>query len=170
MDALLKMEADPIAHIVSRSCQIKASVVMEDERESDRRRILNYGHTVGHALESLGKYRTLIHGEAVSIGMVQEADIARHLGICSPDVVARQRTLVGRSGLPEALPPITFSHLWSAMQHDKKVAQGRLYCVLPEEVGRVRIIPLERSDIKQWFATRKGNDQRSRELLSHYQQ
>jgi len=154
MDALLRMEDGPVAHVITRSCQIKASVVTEDERESDRRRILNYGHTVGHALESLGKYRTLLHGEAVAIGMVQEADLARHVGLCPNEVVTRLRALVHEAGLPDALPPLTFSPLWGAMQHDKKVAQGRLYCVLPERVGRVAIVPLERAQFKHWFASR----------------
>src|SRR5207244_4870299 len=80
MAALRSREDGPVAHVVTRSCQIKAAVVKDDERESDQRRILNYGHTVGHALESLGKYRTLLHGEAVAIGMVQEADLARYMG------------------------------------------------------------------------------------------
>lgn len=152
MRDLLAMEPGRVAHIVARSCQIKASVVMEDERESDRRRILNYGHTVGHALESLGGYRKLIHGEAVAIGMVQEASLARHLGLCSPEVVTRQRSLVRAAGLPDALPATRFSDLWAAMQHDKKMAQGRLHCVLPERVGRVTIVPLERPVVRAWFA------------------
>jgi len=151
MDRLLKLDAEPVGHVIARSCEIKASVVERDERESDLRRILNYGHTIGHALESLGGYRKLIHGEAVAIGMVQEADLARHLGLCAPDVVERQRTLVRRAGLPDALPETTFGRLWAAMQHDKKVVQGRVYCVLPERIGRVVIQPLEREDCRQWF-------------------
>jgi len=151
MDRLLKLDAEPVGHVIARSCEIKASVVERDERESDLRRILNYGHTIGHALESLGGYRKLIHGEAVAIGMVQEADLARHLGLCAPDVVERQRTLVRRAGLPDALPETTFGRLWAAMQHDKKVVQGRVYCVLPERIGRVVIQPLEREACRQWF-------------------
>ncbi len=154
MDALLKMEAEPVRHIVTQSCRIKAAVVMEDERESDRRRILNYGHTIGHALESLGKYKTLIHGEAVAIGMVHEAALSRHLGLCRQDLVSRQRDVIHRAGLPDSLPKMTFTDLWSAMQHDKKVAQGRVYSVFPERIGQVRIAPLERSDCKKWFLNR----------------
>ncbi len=67
---ILTLSDAPVAHIVKRSCEIKAQVVAEDEREADRRRILNFGHTIGHALESLGGYRGLIHGEAVAVGMV----------------------------------------------------------------------------------------------------
>ena len=151
MGALLKMEEEPVVRAITRSCQIKAAVVAEDERESDRRRILNYGHTVGHALESLGRYRTLVHGEAVAIGMVQEADLSRHLGVCTEEMVSRQRGLVRQAGLPDALPSVRFTELWGAMQQDKKVSQGRLYCVLPERIGAVRIAPLEQAAFRQWF-------------------
>lgn len=166
MAALRKQEDGPIAHVLTRSCQIKAAVVKEDERESDRRRILNYGHTVGHALESLGKYRTLLHGEAVAIGMVQEADYARYLGLCPDDVAARQQALVREAGLPDGLPRLRFDDLWGAMQHDKKVAHGQLYCVLPERVGRVVIRPLERATFKRWFASR--GDKRVRRTGSRH--
>ena len=76
------MEKEPVLHVIKRSCEIKAEVVAADERESNRRRVLNYGHTIGHALESLAGYRGLIHGEAVGIGLVQEADLACHMGLC----------------------------------------------------------------------------------------
>ncbi|HZS11605.1 MAG TPA: hypothetical protein VFA38_05095, partial [Nitrospirales bacterium] len=89
--------------------------------------------------------------EAVAIGMVQEADLARALGLCVDDVVRRQRTLVRRAGLPDAMPPLRFTQLWSAMQHDKKVVQHRVHCVLPERIGRVRIVPLEREAVQRWF-------------------
>src|SRR4029079_13475757 len=95
---LLKLEAEAVMHAVARSCEIKAEVVGADERESDRRRILNYGHTIGHALESLGGYRRLIHGEAVGIGLVTEADLAVHLGLCGKDVATRIRRVVAATG------------------------------------------------------------------------
>jgi 3-dehydroquinate synthase len=155
MDSLLKMKEEPVRHIVTQSCQIKAAVVMDDERESDRRRILNYGHTIGHALEALGKYKTFIHGEAVAIGMVHEAALSHSLGLCEQDLVSRQRDVIRRAGLPDSLPKITFTELWAAMQHDKKVAQGRVYSVFPERIGQVRIAPLERSDCKKWFLNRR---------------
>jgi 3-dehydroquinate synthase len=157
MGDLLKMQPDAVVRVIARSCEIKASVVEEDERESGRRRVLNYGHTIGHALESLGRYRRLIHGEAVAIGMVQEADLARSLGLCSAAVVARQRELVRRAGLPDALPPVRFAELWGAMQHDKKVAQGRLHCVLPKRIGQVVIVSLEQGQVTRWFRGLKQN-------------
>ncbi len=151
IEPILKLDDEPVAQIVERSCEIKAQVVSEDEREADRRRILNFGHTIGHALESLGGYRGLIHGEAVAIGMVYEADLARHLGLCGEDVVTRLRALVKAAGLPTRLPSATFSALWSAMQQDKKVSAGTVYCVVPERIGSVRIIPLEKDGTRAWF-------------------
>ena len=145
IESILKLDDAPVAQIVKRSCEIKAQVVSEDEREADRRRILNFGHTIGHALESLGGYRGFIHGEAVAIGMIYEADLARHLGLCDGAVVNRIRALVRASGLPFCLPPVTFSALWRAMQQDKKVSAGTIYCVVPERIGSVRIVPLEKS-------------------------
>ncbi|MBI5853911.1 MAG: 3-dehydroquinate synthase, partial [Nitrospirae bacterium] len=119
IEPIVKRDDDLVANVVARSCQIKASVVEQDERESGLRRILNYGHTIGHALESLGHYRRLIHGEAVAIGMVQEALLARRLGLCSDDVVTRQRRLITNAGLPTEVPPVRFAQLWTAMQRDK---------------------------------------------------
>ncbi len=151
MGPILKLDDAPVAHIVKRSCEIKAQVVSEDEREADRRRILNFGHTIGHALESLGGYRGLIHGEAVAVGMVYEADLARHLGHCDQDVVTRVRSLVEAAGLPARLPNVTFSALWNAMQQDKKVSAGTVYCVVPDRIGSVRVVPLAKAQTRAWF-------------------
>jgi 3-dehydroquinate synthase len=154
VEALVNMADEPVSHVVRRSCEIKASVVTRDERESGVRRILNYGHTIGHALEALGGYRRLIHGEAVAIGMVQEAGLAHRLGLCSEDVVMRQKDLVGRAGLPWALPQVRYRELWAAMRHDKKVADGRVHCVFPERIGAVRVAPLDANTVKEWLAGR----------------
>jgi 3-dehydroquinate synthase len=151
MNRIINLDQDAAATIVKRSCEIKAEVVSKDEREADRRRILNFGHTVGHALESLGGYRSLIHGEAIAIGMVHEASLSRHLGVCDQETVDRIVSLVRTAGLPSALPRVTFSSLWGVMQSDKKVSGGTVYCVLPERIGAVRIVPLEREVMREWF-------------------
>jgi len=151
MDRLVKLDMELASWAIVRSCEIKADVVGKDERESGLRRVLNYGHTIGHALESLGRYRKWIHGEAIAMGLVQEADLSRHLGLCSPDVVDRQRELVRRAGLPGAMPPCTFTNFWKAMLHDKKTVHGQVHCVFPERIGRVVIRPLEREACEQWF-------------------
>ena len=108
----------------------------------------------------------LMHGEAVAIGMIAEAELAEHLGICQAGVAARQRRLLNRLGLPVFLPAVSFSDLWAAMQHDKKVAQGRLYCVFPERVGRVQIAPLQRSVFKEWFERRKKRSEAGLEQVN----
>ena len=151
IEDIINMDETSLHHMVKRCCEIKASVVAKDERESGLRRILNYGHTIGHALESLGQYKQYIHGEAVGIGMVHEADLANSLGLCAEKVVARQRDLVRRAGLPTKLPPLSFGDLWGAMLHDKKVARGRIHCVLPKAVGKVTVDPLDQKAVKAWF-------------------
>lgn len=154
---LRKQAEDVIPHVIRRCCEIKAEVVSGDERESGRRRILNYGHTVGHALETWGRYRTYIHGEAVGIGMVQEAAMAQFLGMCDKEVVERQRDLIQDVGLPIAMPSMTFMDLWGAMQHDKKVVKGQINCVVPTTIGEVQVVPLVRQRIRQWFTASQSS-------------
>ena len=161
--ALSKLEEEPVIHVIKRSCEIKAQVVAADERESDRRRILNYGHTIGHALESLAGYRGLIHGEAVGIGLVQEADLACHMGLCGRDVVERIKSLVQRAGLSDQVSQTSFTSLWGAMQHDKKVVGGRVIGVWPVRIGEVVIRPIEQAVCAEWFQSkyRRRNRQSS---------
>ena len=158
--ALLKLEEEPVIHVIKRSCEIKAQVVATDERESDRRRILNYGHTIGHALESLAGYRGLIHGEAVGIGLVQEADLACHMGLCGREVVERIRSLVQRAGLSEQVSLASFTSLWGAMQHDKKVVGGRVIGVWPVRIGEMIIRPIEQQVCAEWFQGKRGRGKR----------
>jgi len=153
MPALLRLEQKAVMRIVTRSCEIKAQVVAEDEQESDRRRILNYGHTIGHALEALGGYRSLIHGEAVGIGLVLEADLARRQGYCDAVTVDRIRSLVLAAGLSDRPTSRSAGKVWTAMQHDKKVSQGKVVGVWPESIGQVRIAPLEKAAFMKWYQT-----------------
>jgi len=152
VEGLRAQAEEVIPTVIRRCCEIKAEVVGGDERESGRRRILNYGHTVGHALEAWGHYKTWIHGEAVGIGMVQEASIARFLGICDQELVERQRDLIQDVGLPIAMPSMKFMDLWGAMQHDKKVVKGQINCVVPQKIGEVQVVPLARHHTRQWFS------------------
>ncbi|MBS0168796.1 MAG: 3-dehydroquinate synthase [Nitrospira sp.] len=160
IDRILKLDDEAVAHIVKRSCEIKAQVVSEDECEADRRRILNFGHTIGHALESLGGYKGLIHGEAVAVGMVYEADLARHLGYCTQEVVDRVRRVVEAAGLPARLPDVSFPDLWNAMQQDKKVSAGTIYCVVPDSLGTVRVVALAKAETRAWFTTIRRRESR----------
>lgn len=155
MPQLLKLRPNVVAAVVKRSCEIKAEVVAADERESDRRRILNYGHTIGHALEAVGGYRRLVHGEAVGIGLVQEADLACYQGICPPTVVETIRGLVRAAGLGDGLPSWSRSKMWNAMLHDKKVSGGHVIGVWPERIGQVCIRPIEKPVFDRWHSARE---------------
>lgn len=152
MEHILDLQERDVQKVVTRCCEIKARVVTKDERESGLRRILNYGHTIGHALEALGRYRHYIHGEAVGIGMVYEALLAHYLELCSKDVVDRQRALIQRTGLPVQMPAHSFSKFWGVMRHDKKVANGTVHCVLPRSIGNVQVLPLEPRTVRKWYA------------------
>lgn len=157
MPRLLLQDSRVVAAVVKRSCEIKAGVVAADERESDRRRILNYGHTIGHALEALGGYQSFVHGEAVGIGLVQEADLAHFQGLCSRAVVEDIRRLVKTAGLSDRLPRWPSTKVWKAMLHDKKVSEGRVIGVWPDRIGHVHIGPIEKHVFKQWYAASRAS-------------
>jgi 3-dehydroquinate synthase len=144
VDEVLALDPTAMARVVKRCCEIKAQVVAEDEREvSGRRAILNYGHTVGHALEAVTRYRRYRHGEAVAVGMVAAARMAVALGRLKDDAARAVEGLLSRFGLPTALPPrVDRGELLSAMGLDKKVAKGRIRMVLPDRIGHVDLVPL----------------------------
>jgi shikimate kinase/3-dehydroquinate synthase len=137
--ALAARGAPPgLAAIVARCAALKARVVVDDERERGPREVLNYGHTVGHAIEAVCAGR-LVHGEAVAVGMRVEAGIAVRLSVLAPDAAARQDALLRRLGLPTAVPAGPVQPLLDAMRLDKKRRDGRIRCTLPEGIGRARI-------------------------------
>jgi 3-dehydroquinate synthase len=120
--------------IVNRSAAIKAGIVGKDEYDLGLRNILNYGHTIGHAIESSSRM-TVWHGEAVAIGMVTEAKIAMRLGLLSESEVKRIVALLKEVGLPTEVPNVDQDQLIKAMQRDKKVVQGRIKFALPRGIG-----------------------------------
>ena len=151
MPSVRKRQSEAMFAVIKRACEIKAGVVAADERESDRRRILNYGHTLGHAFEALGGYRSLVHGEAVGIGLVQEADLAYYQGLCDADVAHRIRELVMAAGLSVQMPKWPSKKVWQAMLHDKKVSGGQVIGVWPKAIGEVCIAPLEEAVFHRWY-------------------
>jgi 3-dehydroquinate synthase len=139
-DKILSLDREAVERIVKRSCEIKAEVVSEDEREAGLRAILNYGHTMGHALETATGYTKYLHGEAVAIGMYLEARLSSLLGIMEKREVERIRSLLSSYGLPSEMPSgVDTDRLLTAMQLDKKAVAGQLRFVLPEKTGAVRI-------------------------------
>ena len=125
--------------IVTESAKIKARIVEKDEKESGLRMVLNYGHTVGHALESLTRYRAYNHGEAVAIGMVAAAMIAHRMRLLDADVVKRVKELLEKLGLPTEIEGLPAKKIIDALGIDKKVRAGRINFVLPEKLGKVAI-------------------------------
>lgn len=146
IEKALALDESTLLHIIARSCEIKAEVVGEDERESDsvgRRAILNYGHTVGHAIEATTEYGKLLHGEAIAIGMQAAARLAKLLDICEnvDDLIERQTALLQRAGLPVTMPDeSTFDELWNAMTLDKKTRGNQVNFILPKRLGHVEYV------------------------------
>ncbi|MCA1925385.1 MAG: 3-dehydroquinate synthase [Thiobacillus sp.] len=139
MDRLRSLDALAIAHAIYRSCEIKAQVVGEDEREGGIRAILNLGHTFGHAIETGMGYGTWLHGEAVGAGMALAAETSRRLGWLSAGDVARARALIRAAGLPDAAPELGLETWLDYMGHDKKVESGKLRFVLLKRLGEAVI-------------------------------
>ena len=129
--ALLDRDHDALAHAIRRSCELKAEVVAEDEREAGRRAILNFGHTFGHAIEHCLGYGEWLHGEAVAAGMIMAAELS---GLAQADV-ERIRNLVAAAGLQTEPPPIAVSDWITAMGMDKKVLAKKLRFVLLTSLG-----------------------------------
>ncbi|WP_016952325.1 3-dehydroquinate synthase [Anabaena sp. PCC 7108] len=147
LDQLRYVKSDLINYIITHSCQAKADVVSNDEKESGLRAILNYGHTIGHAVESLTGYRLLKHGEAVGIGMVAAGEIAVKLGLWSQTDTERQNALIKKSGLPTQLPAgLDIEAIIDALQLDKKVKSGKVRFVLPSQIGEVKVTDEVTSD------------------------
>ncbi|MEH2152105.1 3-dehydroquinate synthase [Nostoc sp.] len=148
LDQLRYVKPDLITNILTRSCQAKADVVGKDEKEGGLRAILNYGHTIGHAVESLTGYRLVNHGEAVAIGMVAAGQIAVDLGLWQKEDTERQNALIQKAGLPTQLPDgVDIEAIIEALQLDKKVKAGKVRFVLPTEIGVVTVTDEVPSDI-----------------------
>jgi 3-dehydroquinate synthase len=129
-----------LSDILTHSCQAKADVVAQDEKESGLRAILNYGHTIGHAIESLTNYDTFVHGEAVAIGMVAAGKIAVEMNLWTEAENQRQDKLLKQIGLPTQIPQyLEVEQIIDHLQNDKKVQDGKVRFVLPTEIGKMII-------------------------------
>jgi 3-dehydroquinate synthase len=138
---ILRRDPAALRHVIARCCRLKADIVEQDEREvSGLRAVLNYGHTFGHALESLTGYGTLLHGQAVAMGMVCAARLAERLGRIDASVADRQQKLLAAFGLPTHLPEVDADDILRAMMHDKKARHGELRFVLPTRLGHAELV------------------------------
>ncbi|MFM1799919.1 MAG: hypothetical protein RLZZ117_2197 [Cyanobacteriota bacterium] len=139
LDSLEAIGPEVLQLILDHSAAAKARVVAADEREAGPRATLNYGHTLGHVVETLTGYTTYLHGEAVGLGMLMAGTIARRLGLWDADAEARQRALLAAAGLPLSAPPLDPEAVLSTLRSDKKVHQGLVRFVLPTGIGQVVI-------------------------------
>ena len=138
-EAMAAGEASLLQTLLERSAAAKAHVVAADEHEGGLRAILNYGHTLGHTVETLCGYGTYLHGEAVALGMLAAGALSSGMGLWSLDDDRRQRALIAAAGLPLTWPPLDPEAVLACLQGDKKVRQGKVRFVLPTAIGRVEI-------------------------------
>lgn len=136
LEALLRQEPEPLGRVIRRCCEIKADVVAKDERESGLRAILNFGHTIGHAVEAQAGYQQLKHGEAVAIGMAAETRLAIALGLTERSTLTRIESLLTKIGLPSRIPRQDPEALLHLMSVDKKAEVGAIRVVLPSRIGQ----------------------------------
>ena len=137
---IMCLDADVLSLIIKRSCEIKAEVVSYDEKEAGLRAILNFGHTIGHAVETETRYTRFLHGEAVGLGMCLESRLSEVLGLMNSEQIGRIQNLIEFYGLPCRLPEdLNAGNLLSCMKRDKKVVAGEMTFIVPEKIGRVAI-------------------------------
>ena len=137
LDRVLALDRRLLTEVIATSCAIKARVIEKDEREDDRRAVLNFGHTVGHALEAATHYQKFLHGEAVAIGMAKAAAIAYQQGFCDTITLGRIIKLIKMAGLPTEIPEeVSTQSLVEAMELDKKSAHGKVRFVMCTGIGK----------------------------------
>ena len=149
-EKIMRLEKECLMHIIKTSCSIKAEVVEKDERESHYRMILNFGHTLGHAIEALTGYSKFIHGEAVAIGMVYAAKLSHQLGKCPQEIPERIMELVKKCGLPVDLPDLDPQLIIESLYHDKKTINNKIKFILVKGIGKIEIInDISEGDIRK---------------------
>ena len=140
VEKILQLDKECLEYIIKTSCSIKAEVVEKDELENHYRMILNFGHTLGHAIEALTHYSKFIHGEAVAIGMVYAAKLSQKLGKCQEGIPRRLDRLVRKFGLPADLPDLHSKAIIESLYHDKKTMNHKIKFILVKEIGIVEIV------------------------------
>ncbi len=138
LDRIQSLSDRELEETVYRSVKIKAEIVEKDERDMGLRSILNYGHTIGHAIESAADFK-VSHGEAVAVGMLAAARISNRLGVLDINEIARLRSLIKRANLTTEMPELDLEQVVQAVRHDKKILEGKIRFVLPKAIGDVFI-------------------------------
>jgi 3-dehydroquinate synthase len=142
LEQLLALEPAIVLPFLARNCAIKAGVVSRDEREAGERMLLNFGHTLGHAIEALSKYKGVLHGEAVAMGMAFAARRSEELGLTAPGSSVRLVALLARAGLPTELPPFPRRAYLDAISADKKKKDERIRFVALRAIGLAETVSL----------------------------
>lgn len=138
-DSLLLREPEKLEWVISRCSRIKAKVVEEDEYDREGKRvILNFGHTIGHALEGATGYKKYTHGEAISIGMVGASLVGKEMGMFKEE--ERLRELLSSLGLPTKMKRVDLEKLWKSLQYDKKFIRGKIRMIIPQRIGEVKVM------------------------------
>jgi 3-dehydroquinate synthase len=130
---------EKMEYAILRSCEIKSEVVSKDERESGLRRILNFGHTIGHAIESLTDYKIYLHGEAITLGMIAAGWISKKIGIFEQSKFLRLENLLKKLNIQSNFKKVEKDNLLKAIARDKKVKSGKVHFVLLEDIGKTTI-------------------------------
>ena len=136
---ILDIDPETMIQLIERCCQIKAAVVSQDEKEGSIRAILNFGHTFGHAIESLTDYSSFSHGEAVAIGMIMAANLSQYMGMVSSNDVENIRKSIDAFNLPTNKPNLDSNKFLEAMKRDKKSQDGEIRLILLESIGKAMI-------------------------------
>jgi len=147
--SILNRDLKSLTYCIQRSVEIKAAIVASDERELGLRKILNYGHTFGHAIETVSGYRKYKHGEAVAIGMMAAVRMADQLGMGDHLLFARLEDLLHALGLPTRFPRLNPIEVMKVLYSDKKVVSGEVHFVLPEKIGSVCVQKIKRDAIEK---------------------
>jgi len=139
INSLTQLDEDLLVETIATSCAIKARVVEADEREDDYRAVLNFGHTIGHALEAVTGYTQFLHGEAIGVGMAKAAALSVRQGFCDAKSLQRIVQLIEKAGLPSEIPDsVSMTDLIQGMEVDKKAAGGKIKFVMCEGIGKTR--------------------------------
>ncbi len=154
---LVNRDLDALRYAIKRCCEIKASIVSQDETETGKRALLNLGHTAAHAIEHVMGYGEIRHGEAVGIGTVAEAVLAVHRKAAPADLPAKIANILARCGLPYSISGLNVSKLMEATLSDKKMAGGLITITVPRNIGHVTLEEVHPDELKVAFESLSAN-------------
>ncbi len=157
-EGILNFDSSILIKTIKRSCEIKAEIVSQDETEKGIRKLLNYGHTYGHVIESLTKYKVYRHGEAVTAGMYFAALLAKKLNLVNDEFIKTQNALFEKFGMEYEIPKYDYEVFTEILKHDKKIKQGKLVFIVPEKIGLAKSIEVDDDTIADLYKSFEGKE------------